>query len=349
MSLYKQPGSENYFYEFTANGARYRKSTGTSVRREAERIEARAKLEAKAQPDTRVRRGTLCHVAQQDIARKKEHGKSTGYVTAITRYWVILVEHFSDVELASITHEHVDRFIATMRERGHALKSIKEYIGALRRGFDLGQVELPKPWPVLRVKGQEPNEQRKGKLREVSDLRMWLADLPEDARCMATVALCTGIRREELRRMDRSWIDARGQIHLPAWATKGKSARTVPLVGPALEAFERACELRGSDIPFEGRDHKTTYTRASERLGIALPVTLRDLRHTFATWAYEGSAGDERAVNQVMGHAEQTTADRYHTVSNERIWAVVRAAVRKYPYPTPHRNSKVVEIRRKKG
>lgn len=47
MSIYKQPGSDNWYVEFQTGGERVRQSTGTADRKEAEKIEAELKAEVK--------------------------------------------------------------------------------------------------------------------------------------------------------------------------------------------------------------------------------------------------------------------------------------------------------------
>lgn len=48
MSLFKRPGSPNYYYEFEAHGQRHCKSTRTANRRAAEKVEARARAAVEA-------------------------------------------------------------------------------------------------------------------------------------------------------------------------------------------------------------------------------------------------------------------------------------------------------------
>ncbi len=39
MPVYKQPNSPNWLIEFTIDGRRYRRSSGTNIKRKAQRIE----------------------------------------------------------------------------------------------------------------------------------------------------------------------------------------------------------------------------------------------------------------------------------------------------------------------
>jgi site-specific recombinase XerD len=143
----------------------------------------------------------------------------------------------------------------------------------------------------------------------------------------------SGLRVSELCGLTAGTIDLdRGAATV--WG-KGSKERRVPLSGPAISALDAWLEIRDEAVPPEAGD----VLFANER---GRPLTPRDvrrivdrrsgvpthphaLRHSFATHLLDGGA-DLRAVQELLGHTDVATTQRYTHVSRERLSAAYREA-----------------------
>jgi integrase/recombinase XerC len=145
----------------------------------------------------------------------------------------------------------------------------------------------------------------------------------------------SGLRVSELSGLDVDDVDlARARLVVRG---KGGRSRTVPLSEPAVAALRRWLG--------EGRDHLVSeatpaaavfLNQRGRRLGprdarrildrrAHAPTHPHALRHTFATHLLDGGA-DLRVVQELLGHADLSTTQRYTHVSKERLRAVYDAS-----------------------
>ncbi len=166
--------------------------------------------------------------------------------------------------------------------------------------------------------------------------RLVVADLWE-------LAPHVGMRRNEMRLMERSWVDFGAAIvHLPARATKKKRARDVPLNEVALGILRRRAaasphprflftNARGTAALSEYQMY-----RAIRKAAVAARVpygrkveggfTLHDNRHTAVTRMLQ-SGEDVATVADVVGHSKKTMTLRYaHSTLESRRRAVGKLA-----------------------
>jgi len=139
----------------------------------------------------------------------------------------------------------------------------------------------------------------------------------------------SGIRVSELCGLDLGAVDI-GRGVVSVWG-KGSKERRVPLSKPAADAVTAWLPLRGDVIADAGdpalfgnergnrlspRDVRRILDRRS-----AVPTHPHALRHTFATHLLDGGA-DLRAVQEMLGHTDVATTQRYTHVSKERLRSV---------------------------
>jgi site-specific recombinase XerD len=136
----------------------------------------------------------------------------------------------------------------------------------------------------------------------------------------------SGIRVGELCGLQVDSLDLAGGA-VSVWG-KGSKQRRVPLSEPAVRALRAWLGLRSDVVADEAgpvlfgnergnalspRDVRRILDRRSPR-----PTHPHALRHTFATHLLDGGA-DLRAVQELLGHADVSTTQRYTHVSNHRL------------------------------
>ena len=138
----------------------------------------------------------------------------------------------------------------------------------------------------------------------IERLKEWLSLLQPAARAQAHVVLRTGVRAFELRRIVPRMIEGlpgyegvTSVLALPAEATKGNQGRRI-----ALTRSLARCISWYSKMGLLARDYKKQFNTAGRKV-YQDTVTLRDLRHTFASLA---SRHDPDGTRLAMGH---TTGD----------------------------------------
>ena len=155
-------------------------------------------------------------------------------------------------------------------------------------------------------------------------------------RLMLALAYGCGLRAGEVARLKAGDIDsAQGVIRVVQ--SKGRKDRHVMLPEEVLELLrqwwkERPTRFdagvpplerlvfpsRKTGKPLNIRQLNRLFHQACEAAGIAKPVTLHSLRHSFATHLLEQGT-DIRLIQAVLGHDKLDTTARYTRVATGRI------------------------------
>jgi integrase/recombinase XerD len=238
---------------------------------------------------------------------------------------------------AKATNERLAEYVASMRARGLASTTIARRIAALRAFYKhqlliglrkdnpAAELDLPRRARTL-PKTLSPGEAER--LIEAAN-----AGTPRGLRDRAIVELLygAGLRVSEAVGLDRSSVDLDGR--LVRCLGKGSKERVVPIGREAVEALRRYLS-RGR--PYLDRRHRpelflNAQGGALTRAGVFLilrrlaasaglePERVHPhlLRHSFATHLLEGGA-DLRSVQEMLGHADLSTTERYTHVSDRR-------------------------------
>ena len=242
------------------------------------------------------------------------------------------------IPLLSVTPAHVRRWVGVMRAKGRSARGIALILSGWRGFYRwLGLQDCVSSNPVQDVRGPK-TPQPLPKALGVDDA-MQLADqgqVGDDpvlrARDQAMLELLygCGLRLGELLSLDvhasahaAGWIDmANAQAHVLG---KGGKRRSVPVGRAALAAVQHWLEARTAWLAsrqepalfLSRRLQRLSANQARLRLrqrsvvaGLATPVHPHMLRHSFASHLLQ-SSGDLRAVQELLGHANISTTQRY--------------------------------------
>jgi site-specific recombinase XerD len=236
------------------------------------------------------------------------------------------------------------RYVAHLAESRYARRSIARKVSTLRRYFRWAArtgVVAADPTTSLSAPtgdGRLPRVLRQDELtRLLDDPGPRVAGDPPPIRArddaVLEVLYTSGVRVAELCGLDIADLDLERE-RATVWGKGGKQ-RTVPLGAPAVAALRAWLGARHhlvtADTPpgalFVNRRGKRATPRDVRRLldhRAVAPTHPHALRHTFATHLLDGGA-DLRAVQELLGHADLATTQRYTHVSRERLRSVYDA------------------------
>jgi site-specific recombinase XerD len=244
--------------------------------------------------------------------------------------------------------EAVDRkvlraYIAELADAGRARATIARKAATLRRYFAwlarTGRLDLDPAASLSVGKGGSrlPRVLHQDELTHLLDdpSPVVLEAQPPEVRwrddAVLEVLYGSGLRVSELCALDVDDLELERQR--ARVLGKGSKERLVPLSEPAVDALRTWLERgRPALRPADTADRAVFYNRRGRRLTprdvrrvldgrAAAPTHPHALRHTFATHLLDGGA-DLRAVQELLGHADLSTTQRYTHVSRERLRAV---------------------------
>jgi len=238
---------------------------------------------------------------------------------------------------AGATHDQLAAYLASLRARGLASTTVARRVAALRSFYrhqmllgmrsdnPAAELELPRRARTL------PRTLSPGEAERLIEAAT--GTTPRSLRDRALVELLygAGLRVSEAVGLDRAAVDL--DRRLVRCFGKGSKERVVPIGREAVESLRR---YLGRGRPYLDRRHRPelflnaqggALTRAGAFLilrRLAATAGLEPgrvhphlLRHSFATHLLEGGA-DLRSVQEMLGHADLSTTERYTHVSDRR-------------------------------
>ncbi|MBN2622506.1 MAG: tyrosine recombinase [Acidimicrobiales bacterium] len=257
----------------------------------------------------------------------------------------------------TVDRQTLRRYLAYMATRGQARRTIARRASALRRYFrwlqrtgrtdrdptaglsaPKGEARLPRvlrPDEVRALLG-EPGGAPAPSAGAGPDGGDGAAGTAVDLRDMALLELLygSGLRIAEATAVDVDDVDL-DRSRVMVWGKGGKQ-RAVPLSEPAAHAMRRwladgremlVTEASPGGAVFLNRRGRRLTPRDARRIidrRAAEPTHPHALRHTFATHLLDGGA-DLRVVQELLGHSDVATTQRYTHVSKERLRTVFDA------------------------
>jgi len=229
---------------------------------------------------------------------------------------------FGGNRASSITTDRVRAYIIK-RQKKVDDPTINRELATLKRMFNLAMQSTPpkvqqKPYiPMLKE-----NEPRKG-FFEHHEYRAVRDQLKGHLKIICTVGYFTGMRDQEVLKMEKSWVDLmEREINIPAWAAKNGTARSVPLNDELFRmlSFQMTqrpdnplmfCKPDGSKIG----GFRCAWKAACREAGYPDKL-FHDFRRTAARNMSRAGV-PETVIMAIIGHKTRSMFDRYNITSKE--------------------------------
>lgn len=238
-----------------------------------------------------------------------------------------------------VEKKHIREYLAALHDRGATSRTIARRVASLRRYFTwairTGKVKT-NPTDAVHtptVKGRLPRP-----LDAVTVARL-VSTEDEEApqwrrardRVVLEILYGSGLRVSEVCSLTLQSVSSDGSS-LRVMG-KGAKERMVPLSAPSTEAIYRWIQIRnevagdtsGSFLVLSGRgnalnrrDCTRILDQACERADVPGRTHPHALRHSFATHLMDNGA-DTRSIQELLGHSDASTTQRYTHVSKERL------------------------------
>ena len=248
----------------------------------------------------------------------------------------------AEVCVAAIDADHIRSYLTHLMKRAtHA--TAQRHLAAIKSFFRHREVTAGTSNPARGLRSPRREKHLPAILRE-NEVAELIGERPAAGdragfrdRAMAETLYSTGLRIGELVALNWADLDIEMSM-LRVRHGKGNKERIVPIGEPAivaLQAWQRNMpvasapggpiftNLRGGRITT--RSVQNVVARLLARSGVQNRITPHGLRHSFATHLLDHGA-DLRSIQEMLGHTNLTTTQRYTHVSVNRLKEVYSRA-----------------------
>ena len=250
-----------------------------------------------------------------------------------------LLDQSFTTDPAKVTKEFVREYLATLHDRGATSRTVARRIASLRRFYvwairqEMASINPTDAIHTPKTKGRLPRPLDETTVVEL--ITTIDVDAPEwkqkRDRAVLEILYGSGLRVSELCSLTLQSVSSDGAALRVIG--KGSKERLVPLSRPASDAIrewlqirhEVALETSDSSLmlsargkPLSRRDVARLLDEACDRAGIVGGTHPHALRHSFATHLMDNGA-DTRSIQELLGHSDAATTQRYTHVSKERL------------------------------
>jgi integrase len=294
------------------DGVRYRKSTGTSNKRLAERIDHKHQEELLAK---------RFQVEEHEFNPAMKFSElATRFLAAGSKPWHrerlnIILPYFAGIEIGHISKSVIERYRAHRHSQkkitestvNHDLQCLRHILyWAVDEGF------IPEN-PLTRLKLEKPRRKKRPVMSLEDEERLLLA-AADHLKKIIICGLDAGMRRGEI--LSQDWLDidfSRRVLSVTRSKTAGGESREIPLTKRLFELLSKEQKREGLIFTFDGKSiHqlKTGWKAAIRRAKIRY-YRFKDLRSSFNSRLIEaGVIKDVR--KELMGHSRnEDTNDLY--------------------------------------
>jgi len=313
------PKSESWVAQYYVDGQRFRKSTGTSVKAEAE-AKLRDWMSAsekglKPVPQTqgltyaKLRADLLAYYAEKQHKSLKTKKDGTPYLFPLTA----LDNFFDGRRVNDIDRETASAFVANRRAAGKSNSTINNSLRLLIRMFSLardnGKLTAVPKFELLKTKS------RQGFLPPEQFQKLFDAMLT-DLKPMLLLLYHSGVRVGEAERIEWPAVDLdAARITLLEGETKNDESRVLPLSNSLVKLLSRVEKREGRVFPSK-RAMQAAFPKACKTAKIE-GLMVHDLRRSAIRNLM--NAGVQQAVAmKISGHRDASVFQRYNVVDTEQ-------------------------------
>ena len=313
MSLYRRKGEGPWYYHFEIAGKRYRASTKTTDRKEAERRERRAYTAAeRGESLTPQKAPVLRDFAKDFLDFINESRLASQSKRDYRNGWRLISKtRLAGMRIDTITGDDIEttKFHESPYSTNSAIRTLRRM---LHHAKDHKKIQ-----EVPRVSTVEAPGRNMLVMPEV-ELSL-LSRFPQPLHDVFTIILDAGMRPGEVIRMRWEYLNlAAGSYRNPKGKTP-RARRTVPLSARAVALLKfREPKLQGFVFHSEKSKsghielHKLQlrFRKICREIGLPEELTMYCARHTYGTAVMEDT-GDPSLVMETMGHADLKTTKVY--------------------------------------
>ena len=325
-SLYKR--GQMYYIDYRLNGRRYRESTNTTKRREAELVLDcfKQKTKESKRPEIKeARKGYKLAELAQEYLKWTERQR----VHKTKKIWVKqLVQVFGNLDVKDLNPRVIEQW-QSVRLKYNKPSTVNRLTGCLKHMINKGvQWEMASEEALKLVRMVKPLEENNRRLRflTIGECQTLIDCCAPHLKPIVIVALHTGMRRGEILGLKWKQVDLNhGFILLDT--TKNGERKEIPIDDTLQEMFTEMPHSIESIHVFTDRDGnpyksiKHSFSTALRKAGIH-DFRFHDCRHTFASHLVMAGV-DLVSVKDLLGHKSLTMTLRYaHLASGHKRKAV---------------------------
>ena len=322
MSLYKRKDSQVYWVKISIAGQVIQRSTGTTVKQEAQEFHDKLKAEfwqqqkLGAKPVRSWKETVVRFLQETSDKRTHEHDK-------MKLVW--LDPYLGHLSLNDITVSVIDE-IRQAKLKGNSKSTVNRYLSFVRSVLNraVGWEWLDKAPRITMFK--EP--QGRTRFLTIAEVQHLLKELPEHLQDMVVFTLSCGLRYSNVLKLEWSQVDLKAaHVWVAASNSKNGKALSIPLNAQALAVLAKQV----------GKHPTLVFTKAGKRIARANGQVWRnalkradisdfrwhDLRHTWASWAIQNGV-TVFEVQHLGGWSSSRMVERYAHLSSAHLAAAAR-------------------------
>ncbi|MBM4259128.1 MAG: site-specific integrase [Deltaproteobacteria bacterium] len=312
MPLYKDKKSPFWWMSYTLDGKRYRESTKTKNKRDAQLVLAKVLAERKPRA-----KGTVSILLDGLLKDYRINGKSLGWAQLVVE--THLRPQFGSKKISAVTAEDLKDYIEFRLNAGVKNATINRELSLLRKSFNLADYSFPK---IPKLAESLP---RQGFLTD-KEYENLCRNAPDHIVPIIIFAYSTGIRKGELLSLKWDQVDFEANvIRIDGRDTKNGESRTIPLSKQTafmLRTMTVECDhvftYRGKPI----KNFDAAFKSAAKAAGLP-NLLFHDLRRCFIRNMSRAGVPDSVAM-KISGHKTRTVYDRYNIVSEADLHEAMR-------------------------